>query len=105
MFFNVAVGVDELNGHVGMRRLTHSLPGSPVERKSTFAVIGSAENLVSRILKQEGLGKYCDEDFVRNTSKEIQEALDMTEEEMDRAAHHILQEKGLHSSYSDPSQQ
>lgn len=65
-------------------------------------VIGSAENLVGRILRQEGLGKYCDPSFVRYASREIQEALDMTEEEMDRAAHHILREECLHSTYKDP---
>jgi hypothetical protein len=41
-------------------------------------------------LVEQGLGKYCDPDFVRYTSKEMQEALDMTQEEMDRAAHRLL---------------
>ena len=39
---------------------------------------------------EQGLGKYCDADFVRYTSREMQEALDMTQEEMDRAAHQLL---------------
>lgn len=39
---------------------------------------------------EQGLGKYCDPDFVRYTSREMQEALDMTREEMDRAAHQLL---------------
>lgn len=39
---------------------------------------------------EQGLGKYCDPDFVRNTSREIAEALQMTHEEMDRAAHNLL---------------
>lgn len=39
---------------------------------------------------EQGLGKYCDADFVRYTSREMQEALDMTQEEMDRAAHRLL---------------
>lgn len=39
---------------------------------------------------EQGLGKYCDADFVRYTSREMQEALDMTREEMDRAAHELL---------------
>ncbi|XP_060516431.1 muscle calcium channel subunit alpha-1 isoform X4 [Cylas formicarius] len=82
----------EPNGHVGAERLTHSLPGSPAERRpASFEVVGSAESLVGRILAEQGLGKYCDPDFVRNTSKEMQEALDMTQEEMDRAAHQLLQ--------------
>ncbi|XP_076224247.1 ca[2+]-channel protein alpha[[1]] subunit D isoform X7 [Nomia melanderi] len=71
-------------------RLSHSLPGSPADRKPNFEVIGSAESLVGRVLVEQGLGKYCDPDFVRYTSREMQEALDMTPEEMDRAAHQLL---------------
>ena len=81
----------EPNGHVGAERLSHSLPGSPADRRTTsFEVIGSAESLVGRILVEQGLGKYCDPEFVRYTSKEMREALDMTQEEMDLAAHHLL---------------
>ncbi|CAH1158375.1 unnamed protein product [Phyllotreta striolata] len=84
------------NGHVGAERLSHSLPGSPADRRAVpFEVVGSAESLVGRILAEQGLGKYCDPDFVRYTSKEMQEALDMTQEEMDRAAHQILQQEKL----------
>lgn len=36
------------------------------------------------------MGKYCDPDFVAYTSREMQEALDMTREEMDIAAHQLL---------------
>ncbi|XP_059469831.1 muscle calcium channel subunit alpha-1 isoform X4 [Neocloeon triangulifer] len=71
-------------------RLSHSLPGSPAERRPNFGVIGSAESLVGRVLAEQGLGKYCDPEFVRNASKEMQEALEMTQEEMDRAAHKLL---------------
>lgn len=39
---------------------------------------------------EQGLGKFCDPEFVRYTSREMQEALDMTQEEMDRAAHRLL---------------
>lgn len=39
---------------------------------------------------EQGLGKYCDTDFVRYTSREMQEALEMTREEMDIAAHELL---------------
>jgi voltage-dependent calcium channel L type alpha-1D len=39
------------------------------------------------------LGKYCDPEFVRNASKEMQEALEMTQDEMDRAAHRLLQQE------------
>ncbi|XP_044589495.1 muscle calcium channel subunit alpha-1 isoform X8 [Cotesia glomerata] len=81
---------NESNGGVGSERLSHSLPGSPADRKPNFEVIGSAESLVGRVLAEQGLGKYCDPDFVRYTSREMQEALDMTSEEMDRAAHQLL---------------
>ncbi|XP_051160359.1 muscle calcium channel subunit alpha-1 isoform X2 [Leptopilina boulardi] len=80
----------ESNGSVGTERLSHSLPGSPADRKPNFEVIGSAESLVGRVLVEQGLGKYCDPEFVRYTSKEMQEAMDMTREEMDRAAHQLL---------------
>lgn len=42
------------------------------------------------------MGKYCDPDFVRYTSREMQEALDMTSEEMDVAAHQLLQQEQQH---------
>ncbi|XP_066996688.2 muscle calcium channel subunit alpha-1 isoform X2 [Anabrus simplex] len=81
----------ESNGSLGTERLSHSLPGSPADRRPNFPeVVGSAESLVGRVLVEQGLGKYCDPEFVRYTSREMQEALDMTQEEMDRAAHHLL---------------
>lgn len=99
---SIIVPVGEANGHVANERLTHSLPGSPADRRpASFEVVGSAESLVGRILAEQGLGKYCDPDFVRYTSKEMQEALDMTQEEMDRAAHHLLQqERRIHAQSS-----
>ncbi|GLH14148.1 Voltage-dependent calcium channel type A subunit alpha-1 [Gryllus bimaculatus] len=81
----------ESNGSLATERLSHSLPGSPADRRPNFPeVVGSAESLVGRVLVEQGLGKYCDPDFVRYTSREMQEALDMTQEEMDRAAHRLL---------------
>lgn len=90
---SISASAGEPNGHAGPERLTHSLPGSPADRKPAFEVIGSAESLVGRVLAEQGLGKYCDPDFVRYTSREMQEAMDMTQEEMDRAAHHLLQQE------------
>ena len=83
---------------------------------NTLEVIGSAESLVSRVLQEQGLGmvcffrsgrsvwtndffsflfppsgQYCDPQFLKTTQKELAEALDMTPEEMDRAAHRLLQ--------------
>lgn len=46
--------------------------------------------LLCQVLAQQGLGKFCDPEFVRNTSREMQEALNMTQDEMDRAAHALL---------------
>lgn len=97
-------------------RLVQSTPGSPqeVNRPNSFEVVGSAESLVGRVsdraertytllnaffctvsvkvLVEQGLGKYADQDFIRYTSREMQEALDMTSEEMDRAAHELMQQ-------------
>jgi voltage-dependent calcium channel L type alpha-1D len=53
-------------------------------------------NTLTKVLAQQGLGKYCDPDFVRYTSREMQEALEMTSEEMDFAAHQLLQQEQQH---------
>lgn len=45
---------------------------------------------LKKVLVEQGLGKYCDPDFVRYTSREMQEALNLTSEEMDAAAHQIM---------------
>lgn len=56
-----------------------------------------------QVLVEQGLGKYCDPDFVRFTSNEMQEALDMTKEEMDLTAHQILQqEQRLRQNINSP---
>ena len=44
-----------------------------------------------QVLRDQGLGKYCDPEFVRAASREMQEAMDMTPEEFDEAAHRLLQ--------------
>ncbi len=44
-----------------------------------------------QVLRDQGLGKYCDPEFVRAASREMQEAMDMTAEEFDQAAHRLLQ--------------
>ncbi|XP_077296961.1 ca[2+]-channel protein alpha[[1]] subunit D [Arctopsyche grandis] len=72
-------------------RLAQSLPGSPADKRiNSLGVVGSAESLVGRVLVEQGLGKYCDPEFIKTTSREMQEALDMTQEEMDKAAHQLL---------------
>lgn len=63
-----------------------------------------------QVLHEQGLGKYCDADFVRATQRELAEAFNLTQEEMDRAAHEIMQAEHrrslpyLLSSTSDPTQ-
>ncbi|CAG9796229.1 unnamed protein product [Diatraea saccharalis] len=80
-----------------------SLPGSPRGINTSVPVVGSAESLVTRVLAEQGLGAYCDADFVRNTSREMQEALEMTQEQMDRAAHQLMvQEKNLKLQNQQP---
>lgn len=43
-----------------------------------------------QVLKADGLGMYCDSDFVGAATFEIRDALDMTTEKMNLAAHQIL---------------
>ena len=43
-----------------------------------------------QVLRDQGLGKYCDPEFVAAASREMQEAMDMTPEEFDAAAHQLL---------------
>lgn len=71
--------------------MSRSVPSSPGDRKQgSLPVVGSAESLVGRVLRDQGLGKYCDPEFVRAASREMQEAMDMTPEEFDAAAHQLL---------------
>ncbi|XP_050555319.1 muscle calcium channel subunit alpha-1 isoform X14 [Spodoptera frugiperda] len=83
-----------------------SLPGSPRGNNSSApVVVGSAESLVTRVLTEQGLGEYCDPEFVRNTSREMQEALEMTQEQMDRAAHQLMiNEKNIKQAQSQQPQ-
>ncbi|CAG0885759.1 unnamed protein product [Cyprideis torosa] len=69
-----------------------SAPASP---HGSDKYVGSAENLVGRILVEEGLGKFCeDPEFVRTASRELAEAMELTEEQMDLAAAKILNDRG-----------
>merc|ERR1719225_526555 len=81
----------DTKGAAGMSR---SVPSSPGDRKQgSIPVVGSAEDLVGRVLRDQGLGKYCDPEFVRAASREMQEAMDMTPEEFDAAAAQLLQQE------------
>lgn len=74
--------------------MSRSVPSSPGDRKQgSIPVVGSAEDLVGRVLRDQGLGKYCDPEFVRAASREMQEAMDMTPEEFDAAAAQLLQQE------------
>nr|XP_042895043.1 muscle calcium channel subunit alpha-1 [Parasteatoda tepidariorum] len=68
---------------------------SPIKSKSgdymNADILGSAESLIGRVLLEQGLGKYCDPDFVRATQRELAEAINLTQEEMDMAAHQLMQ--------------
>ncbi|CAG9569858.1 unnamed protein product [Danaus chrysippus] len=64
-----------------------------------YCVENPAENLITRVLTEQGLGKYCDREFVSSTAREMQDALDLTQEEMDAAANQIiLQERNMNRS-------
>ncbi|CAM1306331.1 Uncharacterised protein r2_g1613 [Pycnogonum litorale] len=79
---------------------TASLPSSPREhdrQRGNAEIVGSADSLIGRVLHEQGLGKYCDPEFVRATHREMAEAMQMTDEEMDQAAHKIL------TSHHNPS--
>lgn len=80
----------EMNGVEFQNHLQHA---NPDER-----FIGSAENLVGRVLQEQGLGRYCDPEFVKATQRELAEAINMTPEELDRAAHRLLQAEGQSSN-------
>lgn len=92
---NILSGTD--NSKNGINRMIHSTPTSPQDglqgqELNSFEVIGSAESLVSRVLASRGLGKYCNSTFV---AKELSEALDMTRDQMDIKAFHLLKESKL----------
>jgi len=66
-------------------------PSHPRPDRPLSQVVGSADSLVGRVLADQGLAAYCDDpQFVRVASREMQEAMDMTEEQFDRAAHELL---------------
>ncbi|KAG6449276.1 muscle calcium channel subunit alpha-1 isoform X2 [Manduca sexta] len=69
-----------------------------------YCVENPAENLITRVLMEQGLGKYCDKDFIQSTSREMQEALDLTQDEMDTAANQIiLQERKMNAMQNKPA--
>ncbi|XP_071083520.1 muscle calcium channel subunit alpha-1-like isoform X5 [Haliotis cracherodii] len=57
---------------------------------------GSAERMVEKVLKEEGLGKYLD---AKCLQREIAEATDMTPEEMDLAARELIRQRTPRGPY------
>jgi len=49
-----------------------------------------ALDLVGRVLREQGLGRHCDPDFIAAATKEMQEAMNMTAEEFEVAAGQLL---------------
>ncbi|XP_062707905.1 muscle calcium channel subunit alpha-1 isoform X1 [Aedes albopictus] len=84
-------------------RVIHSTPSSPQDKRNkSIEVIGSAESLVGRVLLEQGLGKYCDPEFVHCAQMEMQEALEMTQEEMDLAAHELMLQERFNRNNNQP---
>ncbi|XP_033150716.1 LOW QUALITY PROTEIN: voltage-dependent calcium channel type D subunit alpha-1 [Drosophila busckii] len=81
------------NGAIPGHELIQSTPASPYDQRrlpTSSDMNGLAESLIGGVLAAEGLGKYCDSEFVGTAAREMREALDMTPEEMNLAAHQIL---------------
>ena len=74
---------------LGTQRPGKFTPARPIPMREC----GPAENLVGMVLTEQGLAKYCDTEFVKNTSREMAEALEMTQEEMDLAAQNLMTNK------------
>ncbi|XP_037087446.1 LOW QUALITY PROTEIN: voltage-dependent calcium channel type D subunit alpha-1-like [Pollicipes pollicipes] len=51
---------------------------------------GSAESLVAQTLAGHGLDRFCDAELVRVARREMQETLQLTSDQFDRAAHALL---------------
>lgn len=94
------------NSRNDINRMIHSSPSSPQScsqglELNSFEVIGSAESLVSQVLARQGLRKYCDPTFV---AKELSEALNMTQNQMDIEAYSLFKEcaQEQHQQHTPP---
>ncbi|XP_063370075.1 voltage-dependent calcium channel type D subunit alpha-1-like isoform X2 [Cydia amplana] len=86
-----------------MRGRRHDQRSSP-NNNVPYCVENPAETLIARVLTEQGLGKYCDRDFLQSTSHEMQEALGLSKEAMDTAANLIiLQERQMNRSQQLPN--
>ena len=73
-------------------------PGLLSNSSQKFEVVGSAESLVGRTLVAQGISD--DPNLIATAKRELAEACDMTPEEMDRAAHRLLERTNSPSSLS-----
>lgn len=82
-----------------MSGLSRSVPSSPGERERAkqgqhMAHSGgaaSARDLVGKVLREQGLGKICDDDFISATRAEMQEAMHLTDDQFEAAARQLLE--------------
>ncbi|CAG9796198.1 unnamed protein product [Diatraea saccharalis] len=73
-----------------------------IRNNSKWVLVWFDRLLMHHVLTEQGLGKYCDMEFIQSTLREMQEALDLTQEEMDTAANHIiLQERKINATQND----
>ena len=61
-------------------------PGLPRDQKS----VSPALELVGRVLREQGLGRHIDEDFIAAATTEMQEAMGMSPSEFEAAAAALL---------------
>ncbi|XP_071960409.1 voltage-dependent L-type calcium channel subunit alpha-1D-like isoform X3 [Antedon mediterranea] len=78
------------------RELTKPKPRTPLLRKSSSkpeAILSSTENLVAKALYDEGIAPLVDRDFINMFERELAEACELTQQELDKAAHELIKDK------------
>ena len=86
------------------RRYLHDATLDVNDRKLR-EVVGSAESLVTQVLREEGLGKYCHPDLIKVAQHELAEAYNLSPEEMEIAAQRLMSEthQVFQEAYSSPN--
>lgn len=98
--------INKAEGDVGvMSGMSRSVPTSPGERakQGQHMGAGSARDLVGKVLREQGLGRICDDDFIQTTREEMKDAMDLTDEEFDAAAQQLLDIEQLSANSCPPS--
>ncbi|XP_038067555.1 voltage-dependent L-type calcium channel subunit alpha-1D-like isoform X3 [Patiria miniata] len=69
------------------------IPKGPKSASSQLPdnVEGSAESLVAQVLEEEGISPIHDRDLISTVERELAEACNMSQSEMDEAAHRLIQ--------------